>query len=85
MSSGSWMMPRPSSQDQTRLTMLRANQGFFGADQPIGEDLPRILVRGSWAGVPSGKTAASARTGSAGVALPGSKKTISSFHSAVDL
>ena len=30
MSSGSWMMPRPSSQAQTRLTMLRVNQGFFG-------------------------------------------------------
>ena len=29
--SGSWTMPRPSSQYQMRLTMFRANQGFSGA------------------------------------------------------
>ena len=43
MSSGSWMMPRPSSQDQTRLAMLRVNQGFFGAISQSAK-----TSRGSW-------------------------------------
>jgi hypothetical protein len=30
ISSGSWTIPRPSNQYQTRFAMLRANQGFLG-------------------------------------------------------
>ncbi len=57
MSSGSWMMPRPSSQHQIRLTIDRVNYGFLGVISQSAK-----TSRGSWFGasvivVPSGKTA----------------------------
>ena len=52
------MMPRPSSQAQTRLTMLRVNQGFFGVISQSAKTSRGSRSGGSLTGFPSGKTAA---------------------------
>src|SRR4030043_2333545 len=81
MSSGSWMMPRPSSHDQMRFTMLRANQGFFASISQSAKTSRGSLPGDNVTVVPSGKTAASDLE----LARFGSKMTISSFHSPVGL
>ena len=61
ISSGSFTTPRPISQAQTRLAMLRLNQGLSGRSSQSAK-----TIRGSWrpcssrAGVPSGNTALAA-------------------------
>ncbi len=49
------MMPRPSSQAQTRLTMLRVNQGFFGVISQSAKTSRGSRSGGNWILVPSGK------------------------------
>ncbi len=78
MSSASWTMPRPRSQNQTRLTAARANQGFFGDTSHDANASRGSSVAVRRTAVPSGST-------DPFVPLSGSKKTISSFHSAVAL
>src|ERR1039458_2567269 len=68
-------MPRPSSQDQVRFTMLRANRGFFAFISQSANN-----SRGSRSGesltvVPSGNVAVVCAFVEAGL-----KNTISSFH-----
>ncbi len=80
------MIPRPKSQNQTRLAALRANQGFLGANSQLAK-----ASRGSWpgdnsAGVPSGNAAVPSVLAAASVAACSrSNRTISSFHSPVGL
>ncbi len=57
ISSGSWMMPRPSSHAQTRLTMLRVNQGFSGVISQSAKTSRGSRSGGNSILVPSGKTA----------------------------
>ena len=58
MSSGSWMMPRPSSQAHTRLAMLRVNQGFFGVISQSAKTSRGSRSGDNWILVPSGNIAA---------------------------
>ena len=59
MSSGSWMMPRSRNHDQTRLTRLRANHGFFGEMSQSAKTTRGSRPSATLAGVPSGNVAAS--------------------------
>src|ERR1039457_3966014 len=67
--------------------MLRVNQGFFGSISQSAKTSRGSRSRDSPAAVPSGNTAAACATPLVAMVLvfQASKKTISSFHSAVYL
>ena len=92
------MIPRPSSHDQTRLAMLRVNQGFFGVINQSAKTSRGSRSGESLASFPPGKTAVCGGVlvgGGAGAldvllhacapAPSGSQNTTSSFHSRVGL
>src|SRR5581483_8433486 len=81
MSSGSWMMPHPSSQYHARLAMARVNHGLEGVISQSAKTARGSRPGVSDAGVPSGKTA----DWQTRFVESWSKKTISSFHSDVYL
>ena len=75
-------MPRPISQNQTRLTAARANHGFFGETSHAANASRGSSPAATRAVVPSGSVIV---RGVAPPVLSASKYTISSFHSPVGL